>query len=102
MAGIYTDQHDELGTLLTKASNDEGASLLIPNLQRPFEWSPLQDKEPDISTWMKALSLTLPILDPVEASLDDVVTGIEARDTIIRKDLVEFIKGTKSRVDVAP
>lgn len=42
MAGIYTDQHDELGTLLAKASNDEGASLLIPDLQRPFEWIPLQ------------------------------------------------------------
>jgi len=36
MAGIYTDQHHELGNLLAKASNDEGASLLIPGLQRPF------------------------------------------------------------------
>jgi hypothetical protein len=42
MAGMYTDQHEELGTLLAKASNDEGASLLIPVSQRPFEWSPLQ------------------------------------------------------------
>jgi uncharacterized protein with ParB-like and HNH nuclease domain len=42
MAGMYTDQHEELGTLLAKASNDEGASLLIPDFQRPFEWSPLQ------------------------------------------------------------
>lgn len=42
MAGIYTDQHDELGNLLAKASNDEGATLLIPDLQRPFVWTPLQ------------------------------------------------------------
>ncbi len=42
MAGIYTDQHCELSDLLSRANNDLGATLLIPDLQRPFVWSPRQ------------------------------------------------------------
>jgi hypothetical protein len=42
MANIYTDQHCELNDLLKRASSDQGATLLIPDLQRPFVWSPRQ------------------------------------------------------------
>lgn len=38
---IYTDQHKNLKDLLAMASNDEGAALLIPDLQRPYIWKPL-------------------------------------------------------------
>jgi len=51
---------------------------------------------------MKALSLTPPIFDPQTASLDDVAKAIAARDSIIRGDLLEFVKGAKARVDAAP
>jgi hypothetical protein len=40
MAGIYVDQHCDLSELLTGASNDQGATLLIPDLQRPYIWEP--------------------------------------------------------------
>ncbi len=42
MANIYTDQHCELNDLLNHANNDQGATLLIPDLQRPYVWSPRQ------------------------------------------------------------
>lgn len=42
MAGIYTDQHCELNDLLSRANNDLGATLLIPDLQRPYVWTPRQ------------------------------------------------------------
>ena len=37
---IYSDQHKPLKDLLAMASNDEGATLLIPDLQRPYIWRP--------------------------------------------------------------
>jgi hypothetical protein len=43
MPGIYNDEHLELSELLKRASNDKGgATLLIPDLQRPYVWSPMQ------------------------------------------------------------
>jgi hypothetical protein len=42
MAGFYNDQHCELNDLLSRANNDLGATLLIPDLQRPYVWSPRQ------------------------------------------------------------
>lgn len=42
MANIYGDQHRELCELLNAASNDQGATLLIPDLQRPYVWTPRQ------------------------------------------------------------
>src|SRR5258708_36821218 len=42
MAGIYGDEHCDLSDLLNSANNDQGATLLIPDLQRPYVWSPRQ------------------------------------------------------------
>ena len=42
MAGIYVDQHCDLSELLKRANNDQGPTLLIPDLQRPYVWSPRQ------------------------------------------------------------
>ena len=43
MAGFYSDQHCELSDLLGRANNNDlGATLLIPDLQRPYVWSPRQ------------------------------------------------------------
>jgi hypothetical protein len=42
MSSIYSDQHSDLHDLLTKANNELGATLLIPDLQRPYVWSPRQ------------------------------------------------------------
>jgi hypothetical protein len=42
MARIYDNKDEELHTLLSKAANDQGANVLIPDLQRPYVWSPRQ------------------------------------------------------------
>lgn len=42
MASIYTDQHLDLSDLLGRANNEQGATLLIPDLQRPYVWTPRQ------------------------------------------------------------
>jgi hypothetical protein len=42
MSSIYVDQHSALNDLLNLASNEQGATLLIPDLQRPFIWDPQQ------------------------------------------------------------
>jgi hypothetical protein len=42
MARIYDNKDEELHSLLSKAANDQGANVLIPDLQRPYVWSPRQ------------------------------------------------------------
>src|SRR5262245_14923093 len=41
-AQIYDNRSDRLDDLLREASSEKGATLLIPDLQRPFVWSPAQ------------------------------------------------------------
>lgn len=41
-ARIYDLQREQLGHLLEQASGPAGSTLLIPNLQRPFVWTPDQ------------------------------------------------------------
>jgi hypothetical protein len=42
MATIYGDEHDSLKTILARAGKNEDATLLIPDLQRPYVWQPSQ------------------------------------------------------------
>ena len=42
MAQIYSDQHLSLKDLLAISGRNEEATLLIPDLQRPYVWSPVQ------------------------------------------------------------
>lgn len=42
MAQIYDHQSEELHALLTNAANNQGATLVIPDLQRPYVWTPGQ------------------------------------------------------------
>ncbi len=42
MAAIYSDQHNPLRSLLASAGKSEDATLLIPDLQRPYVWQPSQ------------------------------------------------------------
>jgi hypothetical protein len=95
---------------LTMANRIGNCSLLEKNfnvsksddiLQKFIEQiQEIKDKKPDLDTWMKGLSLTQPFLDPNSASLDDVSKAIDTRDSVIRTELAEFIRGVKSRVDV--
>jgi uncharacterized protein with ParB-like and HNH nuclease domain len=42
MSQIYQDDYETLEDLLAFAGSSEGATLLIPDLQRPYVWSPIQ------------------------------------------------------------
>ena len=42
MSTIYRDQHRSLRELLAMAGKSEDATLLIPDLQRPYVWLPAQ------------------------------------------------------------
>lgn len=52
-----------------------------------------------IVDWESALSLTATLTAPDGKKLKNIKTDILARDALIRKDLAEFIAGTKQRVD---
>ncbi len=42
MARIYDDKSDELHKILDRAAQSGGATLVIPDLQRPYVWTPNQ------------------------------------------------------------
>ena len=49
--------------------------------------------------WEAALSLTETLTAPIGSTLANIKKAIQTRDAIIRKDLTDFIAGTKQRVD---
>ena len=53
-----------------------------------------------LSSWAEALGLEGSMLDAAAAATDTIVQAIETRDKAIRAELVEFVKGTKTRVDL--
>jgi hypothetical protein len=53
-----------------------------------------------LSSWAQALGLEDSMLDAAAAATDIIVQAIETRDKAIRAELVEFVKGTKTRVDL--
>lgn len=53
-----------------------------------------------LSSWAQALGLEDSMLDAVVAATDAIVQAIHRRDRAIRTELVEFVKGTKTRVDL--
>ncbi len=53
-----------------------------------------------IDAWCAAIEIPQPMLDPRQAAIGDVIDAIENRDKGIRSDLIEFVRGTRVRVDV--
>ena len=53
-----------------------------------------------LSAWAESLKLDDTMLDAAASTTDAIVQAIQARDKSIRADLVEFVKGTKARVDL--
>jgi len=51
--------------------------------------------------WCNALGVTKEMLQPNQHSVDDVAAAIQTRDKTVRKELIEFVKGQKKRVDVS-
>jgi hypothetical protein len=53
-----------------------------------------------MTAWSQALVLDGPMLDAAVATNDEIVLAIESRDKFIRGELIEFVKGTKNRLDL--
>jgi hypothetical protein len=53
-----------------------------------------------LSSWAQALGLVDSMLDAAAGATDAIVQALETRDKAIRAELVEFVKGTKTRVDL--
>jgi hypothetical protein len=58
-----------------------------------------RNNNPTLTDWCNAMAIPPVMLDPTGASADDIVRAIRERDTLIRADMVDFVKGIKSRVD---
>jgi hypothetical protein len=54
----------------------------------------------DLCSWARALGLEDSMIDAAAADADSIVKAIQTRDKEIRAELVEFAKGTKTRVDL--
>jgi hypothetical protein len=59
-----------------------------------------KDGKVALSFWAQTLGLDDSMLDAASAGTDAVVEAIQTRDKSIRAELVEFVKGTKTRMDL--
>ena len=76
------------------SKSDKGLKSFVLQIHEVIE------KKIRIDAWCAAIEIPQPMLDPSEAAIIDVTDGIENRDKEIRSDLVEFVRGTRVRVDV--
>jgi hypothetical protein len=53
-----------------------------------------------LDTWAKALAIPESMLDPATADVTSIATEIDKRDKEIRDELIQFVRGTRTRVDV--
>ena len=80
-------------------------SFNISKSDKPM-WALLEDvhefKEGQIQrhAWEQALSLSETLTSPDESTFAEIVDAIQSRDSLIRRDLVDFIAGNKNRVDI--
>lgn len=60
----------------------------------------VRERKIRIDAWCAALAIPQPLLDPDVSGVDDISDAIENRDTEMKADLTDFIRGLKVRVDV--
>ncbi len=60
----------------------------------------INDGKVNLADWARAIGIDASMLDPDGAASDQVVTAIRARDSQMRSDLIEFVRGARCRVDV--
>ena len=59
-----------------------------------------KEGHPTLTDWAKALQISGGMLDPDNEDVDKLVDEIENRESLIRKELSEFVTGIKNRVDI--
>jgi hypothetical protein len=53
-----------------------------------------------LEEWEGALSLSATLTAPEGSTLADIKKAVQTRDALIRKELLDFIAGSKDRVDI--
>ncbi|MCX6158014.1 MAG: DUF262 domain-containing protein [Ignavibacteriae bacterium] len=59
-----------------------------------------KEKTLTIDKWEGALSINRNMTDPNGVELNDLIDTVRLRDLLIRRELIEFINGTKTRIDI--
>jgi hypothetical protein len=57
-------------------------------------------KKVRIDAWCAALAISQPLLDPANATIEQITEAVENRDKEIRADLTDFVRGQQHRVDI--
>ena len=53
-----------------------------------------------LDLWAQALLLSNSMFDPSTSDVNELVKAVDDRDKAIRDELIEFVKGTKTRADL--
>lgn len=61
-----------------------------------------KEQKIQLDEWEAALSLTTTLTSPAESTLSEITNSVKSRDALIRKDLLDFIAGSKVRADIEP
>lgn len=85
-------------SLLEKAFNvSKSEKTLRSFMEQVHE---IKEGKVGLTPWAESLGLADALLDASTATTDTVVEAIRTRDTVIRAELTEFVKGLKARVDL--
>src|ERR1039458_3589911 len=100
MANIYEEKTEGLHQLLDRARADDGATVLIPDLQRPFVWTPSQVGGPRRREERK--SIVANIYEEKSEGLHQLLDRARADDgaTVLIPDLQRPIVWTPSQVSL--
>ncbi len=60
----------------------------------------IKEKKVALEDWAKTLLIDDAMLDPSGVTANAIFKAIEERDQLIRKEVVDFVKGSRSRVDL--
>ena len=84
--------------LLEKNFNiSKGSKSMKSFLEQIHEF---KENKISLNDWASALAMPKELIDSEGASVDAIVGAIEYRDTAVRADLIEFVRGQKVRQDI--
>ncbi|HJT36730.1 MAG TPA: DUF262 domain-containing protein [Pirellulales bacterium] len=59
-----------------------------------------KERRLDLDAWALSLSIPLCLLDPSQATSDEIAAALKTRDEVIRAEVVDFVRGSKTRKDL--
>jgi hypothetical protein len=99
MQADYSSVINSIGncTLLEKSFNISKSAQAFRDFLRQVH--DFKDNDPAINAWAVSLGLTDNMISPSFDVVEEIKTAILHRDTLIREELVAFVRGNKTRVD---